>query len=89
MGTRLIVLRGRSTRSTRSDFTVESFSPPAVLLPLKSRANYKFSEANMVPELRLSHIISMAKEVMAQETTSMSMAFHSSLRYDPGCRITP
>ena len=37
----------------------------------------------------LSHIISMAKEVMAQDTTSMSMAFHSSLRYDPGCRITP
>ena len=43
----------------------------------------------MVPESHLSHIISMAKEVMAQDTTSMSMAFHSSLRYDPGCRITP
>ena len=26
------------------------------------------------------YIMSMVKEVMAQETTSMSMAFHSSLR---------
>jgi hypothetical protein len=35
------------------------------------------------------YIISMVKEVMAQETTMRSMQFHISLRKDPGCSTSP
>ena len=56
-GTRLIVFSGRNTRSTRSDFTVLSFSPPAVLFPLEREAERRkinfvalvYREREMVP----------------------------------------
>ena len=37
----------------------------------------------------ISYIMSMVNEVMAQDTTIMSMAFQSSLRYEPGWRMRP
>jgi hypothetical protein len=36
-----------------------------------------------------AYIMSMVKEVMAQETTMRSMQFHISLRKDPGCNTRP
>ena len=36
-----------------------------------------------------AYIMSMVKEVTAQETTNMSMTFQASRRYEPGWRITP
>ena len=37
----------------------------------------------------ISYIMSMVNEVMAHDTTIMSMAFQSSLRYEPGWRMRP
>ena len=39
--------------------------------------------------LMTAHVMSMMKEVRAQETTMRSMQFHISRMYDPGCRIRP
>ena len=37
----------------------------------------------------ISYIMSMVNDVMAHDTTIMSMAFQSSLRYEPGWRMRP
>lgn len=64
-GTRLIVFRGLSTLSTRSDFIVDRFCPADK--PAMSNAN----------------------DTAAQITTTASITFQNSRRYDPGCNITP
>ena len=94
-GTRLIVLRGRRTRSTRNDFIVLRFSPPE--LPLKineidQQMDIIFPLLNIAQRCSIhnsTYIISITAEVRAHDTTNMSMAFQSSLRYEPGCKISP
>jgi hypothetical protein len=36
-----------------------------------------------------TYVMSKPKETAAQMTTTASIMFQNSLRYDPGCRITP
>lgn len=83
-GTRLIVLRGRSTRSTLSDLIVFKFLPaPSLSLLFKT----DLKGFNYIIWGRIIYL--KAKATRAQMTTVASSMFQMSLKYEPGCKINP